>query len=209
MINDLKVASQKWDQEQRSGTGRRGSPFGRDSSTHSYPDKAPVNYEDSHTYRTSTTVFNGNGTSSPQLDGPYVPPPQPRPGPPQDMVGYPDGRNMYTHPVTSGYADPSLYASQNGGRQPTPGYNQPVDYYGQQPSYNHEPVRTHPGGSPQYAQQYPANQFGQPQPRDPREDPRYQDYQDPSVRYGYGPATTGPNGQAIYSPTQAPRSEHF
>ncbi|GAB7351638.1 hypothetical protein MBLNU459_g2245t2 [Dothideomycetes sp. NU459] len=135
MINDLRIASQTWEQEQRSG--RRG-----------------VKYEDSHTYRTSATLHNGGGTNSPQLDGPYLPPAQARPGPP-DMPGYPDPRAMYPpHPVTSGYVDPSIYAAQNGGRQPPPNYGQQAEYYGQNPAYAHEPVRTHPGGSPQYPGQF-------------------------------------------------------
>ncbi|KAI5203825.1 hypothetical protein AUEXF2481DRAFT_26062 [Aureobasidium subglaciale EXF-2481] len=199
MINDLRMASTKWEQEQRSG--RRG------------------NYEDSHTYRQATNPgLNGNGpyrasTNSPQLDGPYSTPnghvahvPQRMAVP--DMASYDDPRRMYapppphsTAPVTTAFGDPSMYVSHQP-RQAPNGYGPPGEFFNGHPGYAHDVAPPHMRGPPQYPPQYPTGH------RDPRDDPRYAaEYQD-QMRYpNYPPVSVAPNGGA--SSPQTTRSDPY
>ncbi|KAI4716529.1 hypothetical protein E4T48_07304 [Aureobasidium sp. EXF-10727] len=201
MINDLRTASTKWEQEQRSG--RRG-----------------MNYEESHTYRQATnTGANGNGpyrasTNSPQLSGDgYLPPnghishPAAPRMPVPDMASYEDPRRMYASPhsaapVTSAFGEPpSMYASH----QPRPapnGYGPPGDFYNGHPGYAHDGAPPpHVRGPSQYPPQYPIGH------RDPRDDPRYApEYQDQMRYTNYPPVSVPPNGAP--SP-QTTRSDHY
>lgn len=205
MINDLKNATQRWDRERGSGS-RRGSPHAQDSSIlQSYPDTHVVtNYEDSHTYRTSTNGYGPPATGSPQLNGPFQPPPRAN-LPPADMSSYTDPRPLYpSHSVaagTSAYVDPSMYVPH--ARQNPAGYPPQVEFYGSSQPYGHDaPSQHYPGP------QYPVAQYGQAPQRDPRDDPRYQpDYQDPQMRYSTYPPVSAPNGVTASSPSQASRSE--
>ncbi|THY21976.1 hypothetical protein D6C86_06414 [Aureobasidium pullulans] len=192
MINDLRMASTKWEQEQRSG--RRGA------------------YEDSHTYRqaTNTGPPNGNGayrasTNSPQLDGAYLPPnghvpphvAQRIPIPDMASSPYEDPRSrMYglpPHsgaPVTTGFGDPSMYASHQP-RQAPNGYAPPGEFYNGPPGYAHDVPPPHMRNPPQYPPQYP------PGHRDPRDEIRYaQEYQDPRGYANYPPVSVAQNGGA-------------
>lgn len=214
MINDLKVTTQKWDRER--GSGRRGSPHTRLSilNSHSDPDTPLVtNYEESHTFRSSNhgNAYGGLPTGSPQLDGPFQPPP--RSGiPPPDMPAYSDPRSIYPPhslpPGTSAYVEPPMYASHPSRQSAQPYTSQPEYYAATQP-YGHDPPPQHLRSSPQYSgPQYASGPYGPPQLRDPRDDPRYQpDYQDPQMRYNYPPVTTAPNGGAAPSPSQQTRSD--
>ncbi|KAL1311595.1 hypothetical protein AAFC00_001709 [Neodothiora populina] len=192
MINDLKVATQKWDREQHSS-------------------RRVTNYEDSHTYRSSTHAGFGVTASSPQLDGPFQPPASRASMPIQDMSNYADPRNLYpAHslpPQTTGYVDPASYVSHPSARQPPQPYTTQPDggYYASMPSYAHEPPPSHLRSSPKYGgPQYNAP-YPPPPARDPREDPRYNpEYQDQSMRYNYPPVTQVPNGAPISSPSQTP-----
>lgn len=213
MINDLKVTTQKWDRER--GSGRRGSPHTRPSILNSDPDTHLVtNYEESHTFR-SSNHGSGNGygglpPASPQLDGPFQPPPRSGIAAP-DMPAYSDPRSIYPPhslpPGTSAYVDPSMYAS-HASRQSSQPYTSQPEYYAATQPYGHEPPPQHLRSSPQYSgPQYASGPYGPPQPRDPRDDPRYQpDYQDPQMRYNYPTVTTAPNGAAP-SPSQQTRSD--
>ncbi|KAH0288515.1 hypothetical protein M436DRAFT_38741 [Aureobasidium namibiae CBS 147.97] len=187
MINDLRTASTKWEQEQRSG--RRGA------------------YEESHTYRqAANSGTNGNGpyrasTNSPQLSGDVYLPSNghvshaaPR-MPIAEMPSYEDPRRMYAAPphsaapVTSAYGDPSIYPTH----QPRPvasGYGPPGDFYNGHPGYAHEAAPPpHVRGPPQYPPQYPTGH------RDPRDDPRYApEYQDPMRYTNYPPVSVASNG---------------
>ncbi|THX11851.1 hypothetical protein D6D13_04658 [Aureobasidium pullulans] len=192
MINDLRMASTKWEQEQRSG--RRGA------------------YEDSHTYRqaTNTGPPNANGayrasTNSPQLDGAYLPPnghvpphvAQRIPIPDMASSPYEDPRSrMYglpPHsgaPVTTGFGDPSMYASHQP-RQAPNGYAPPGEFYNGPPGYAHDVPPPHMRNPPQYPPQYP------PGHRDPRDEIRYaQEYQDPRGYANYPPVSVAQNGGA-------------
>lgn len=215
MINDLRMASTKWEQEQRSG--RRGTTSPEPAVPSLFPDTFVGNYEDSHTYRTAANV-GSNGyrasTNSPQLDGAYPPPvahaahaPQRMPVP--EMPIYDDPRtHMYPPghpgaPMTSSFVERPVYVSHAPSRQPTNGYGPPEPFSNGPQGYGHDVVPPHSRG-PQYAAQYA---------RDPRDDPRYaQEYQDPMrqdpMRYNpYPPASVAPNGGAS-SPPQPIRSDH-
>ncbi|KAH0375364.1 hypothetical protein KCU84_g2667, partial [Aureobasidium melanogenum] len=185
MINDLRMASTKWEQEQRSG--RRGA------------------YEVSHTYRQGTdSGTNGSGsyrasTNSPQLGEGYLPPNGHVPHvtqrmPIPEMAPYDDPRRVYGVPphsaasVTSGFGDPSMYASHPP-RTPANGYGPPGDFYNGHPGYAHDAPPPHVRGPPQYPPSYPTGH------RDPRDDPRYApEYQDPMRYANYPPASVAPNG---------------
>ncbi|TIA43594.1 hypothetical protein D6C83_06095 [Aureobasidium pullulans] len=192
MINDLRMASTKWEQEQRSG--RRGA------------------YEDSHTYRqaTNTGPPNGNGayrasTNSPQLDGAYLPPnghvpphvAQRIPIPDMASSPYEDPRSriygLPPHsgaPVTTGFGDPSMYASHQP-RQAPNGYAPPGEFYNGPPGYAHDVSPPHMRNPPQYPPQYA------PGHRDPRDEIRYaQEYQDPRGYANYPPVSVAQNGGA-------------
>jgi hypothetical protein len=216
MISDLRMASTKWEQEQRSG--RRGIFFAFPPFW-AYANLYLGAYEESHTYRqAANSGANGNGpyrasTNSPQLSGDVYLPSNghaahvaPR-MPIAEMPSYEDPRRMYAAPphsaapVTTGYGDPSMYPTH----QPRPvasGYGPPGDFYNGHPGYAHDSAPPpHVRGPPQYPPQYPAGH------RDPRDDPRYaSEYQDPMRYTNYPPVSVAPNGAP--SP-QATRSDHY
>lgn len=202
MINDLRMASQKWDQEQRSG--RRGTPSPK---VVIVPDVASDltlgNYEDSHTYRQATNGGYRASTSSPQLDGGYAPPVVQRMAPP-DMPPYVDPRDrMYPPPhsgapVTTAFVESSMYASHPP-RQTPVGYGSQGDFFNPPPGYGHDMAPPHVRVSPQYPPQYAS--------RDPRDEVRYApEYQEPMRGYAYPPSSLAPNGGAS-SPPQPTRSD--
>ncbi|TIA54641.1 hypothetical protein D6C76_02801 [Aureobasidium pullulans] len=181
-------------------------------------------YEDSHTYRqaTNTGPPNGNGayrasTNSPQLDGAYLPPnghvpphvAQRIPVPDMASSPYEDPRSriygLPPHsgaPVTTGFGDPSMYASHQP-RQAPNGYAPPGEFYNGPPGYAHDVSPPHMRNPPQYPPQYA------PGHRDPRDEIRYaQEYQDPRGYANYPPPRMPPQydqyGRPYAPPTPMP-----
>ncbi|CAD0112880.1 unnamed protein product [Aureobasidium uvarum] len=129
MINDLRMASTKWEQEQRSG--RRG-----------------MNYEESHTYRQATnTGPNGNGpyrasTNSPQLSANGY-------GPPGDFY---NGHPGYAHDAAPPLhvRGPPQYPPQypTGHRDPRDDPRFAPEYQDQMRYTNYPPVSVASNGAP-------------------------------------------------------------